>query len=331
MNLARFPRRQYTQGITPIQQLTRLSDMLGGPSIYIKRDDTLGLVGGGNKTRKLEFLVADALAKNADTLITCGGVQSNHCRLTLAAANQENLRCRLVLGEQTPGSFEQDRSGNAFLYRLLGVEQVVTIPSSRSYDEALVRVAEEVRSEGKIPYIIPLGGSTPVGATGYVSCVMEIVQQTLEMGLNINYVVCASASAGTHAGLLVGFCGTHSQVSVVGINVMQRQKEQVCAVTSWRKLPPRMLVSRRRSRSARCNASKSISELDTPSRPRKWRTQSGCWRARKAYCSILSIREAMAGLIDLVRRGFFKKDDKVLFVHTGGIPGLYSNPDILLQ
>jgi D-cysteine desulfhydrase len=306
--------------------------MLGGPSIYIKRDDLLGLVGSGNKTRKLEFLVADALAKNADTLITCGGVQSNHCRLTLAAANQEGLQCRLVLSEQSPGSFERERGGNAFLYRLLGVEQVVTIPSSQNYDEALVRAAAEVRSAGRIPYVIPLGGSTPVGATGYVSCALEILQQTFEMGLAIDYVVCPSASAGTHAGLVVGFCGTNSQVSVLGINVMRRQSEQVCAVYELAQ-----------ATAAHLGLKQAIPQQVVQcfdeylgagyAEPTKEMAESVRLLARREGILLDPVYtgKAMAGLIDLVRRGFFKKDDNVLFVHTGGVPGIYANPEILLK
>ncbi len=118
MNLAKFPRRRYTEGQTPIEKLTRLSAELGGPTIYVKRDDLLGLMGGGNKTRKLEFLVADALSQGADTLITCGAVQSNHCRLTLAAAVKEGMKCRLVLEERVEGSYNPEASGNNFLFRL---------------------------------------------------------------------------------------------------------------------------------------------------------------------------------------------------------------------
>src|SRR5512143_2998436 len=124
MNLATFPRRRYTEGLTPMEAVPRFSAALGGPEIYIKRDDLLGLSAGGNKTRKLEFLVADALAQGADTLITCGAVQSNHCRLTLSAAVKEGLKCRLVLEERVAGSYRVDASGNNFLFRLLGVEKI---------------------------------------------------------------------------------------------------------------------------------------------------------------------------------------------------------------
>src|ERR1700688_2716328 len=128
MDLARFPRRRYTPYATAIEPLENLSRALGGPRIYVKRDDTLGLAAGGNKTRKLEFLVADALAKGADTLITVGAVQSNHCRLTLAAAAREGLRCRLVLAESAPGPYQPDGNGNVLLYHLMGAERITTVP-----------------------------------------------------------------------------------------------------------------------------------------------------------------------------------------------------------
>jgi D-cysteine desulfhydrase len=124
MDLSRFPRRRYTEGPTPLDAAPRFSAGLGGPEIHIKRDDLLGLAAGGNKTRKLEFLVAEALAQGADTLITCGAIQSNHCRLTLAAAVKEGLKCRLVLEERVPGTYNSKAGGNNFLYRLLGVEEI---------------------------------------------------------------------------------------------------------------------------------------------------------------------------------------------------------------
>src|SRR5512137_10981 len=144
MNLARFPRRRYTEGRTPLHKLERLSTLLGGPEIYMKRDDLLGLAAGGNKTRKLEFLVADALAQGADTLITCGAVQSNHCRLTLAAAAKEGLKCRLVLEERVAHSYDANASGNNFLFRLLGVEAVTVVPAGVDLAAAMQKVADEV-------------------------------------------------------------------------------------------------------------------------------------------------------------------------------------------
>src|SRR5512139_3409696 len=144
MNLAQFPRRRYTEGRTPLHKLERLSSRLGGPEIYMKRDDLLGLAAGGNKTRKLEFLVADALAQGADTLVTCGAVQSNHCRLTLAAAVKEGLKCRLVLEERVANSYNPHATGNNFLFRLLGVEAVTVVKTGVDLAVEMQKVAGEV-------------------------------------------------------------------------------------------------------------------------------------------------------------------------------------------
>lgn len=131
MNLAKFPRRRYTAYETPIEFLPRLTKLLDGPNIYIKRDDLLEGAGGGNKTRKLEFLMADALAQGADTILTCGAVQSNHCRLTLSAAIKEGLKCQLILEERVAGSYREDASGNNYLFRLMGVEAVRVVPGGQ--------------------------------------------------------------------------------------------------------------------------------------------------------------------------------------------------------
>ena len=226
MNLAKFPRRRYTAGQTPIEKAHRFSEALDGPDIYIKRDDLLGLSAGGNKTRKLEFLVADALAQGADTLITCGAVQSNHCRLTLSAAVKEGLKCRFVLEERVPGSFDPKASGNIFLYNLLGIEEIKVVQAGSDLMAEMEQVAEELAAEGRKGYIIPVGGSNAIGATGYVACAQEILDQTFELGLNIDALVCASGSAGTQAGLVTGFYGCNMNIPVVGINVSQAKEEQ---------------------------------------------------------------------------------------------------------
>ena len=225
MHLARFPRRRYTPAPTPIEPLERLSRELGGPEIWIKRDDLTGLTGGGNKTRKLEFLVADALAKGADTLITVGAVQSNHCRLTLSAAVREGLRCRLVLEERVPGSYDPAASGNNFLFDLLGAEAISVVRAGADLNAAMREHAQEVERAGRVPYVIPGGGSNPLGALGYVACAEEILSQTFHMGLPLDAVVCASGSAGTHAGLLVGLLGSSAQLPLIGVNVRRPRTE----------------------------------------------------------------------------------------------------------
>ena len=166
MNLAKFPRRRYLVTRSPIEKLSRLSKRLGGPTLYMKRDDLLGPAGGGNKTRKLDFVVADAIEKGADTLITCGAVQSNHCRLTLAAAVQEGMPCHLVLEERVKGSYNPRAAGNNLLFHLMGVASITVVAGGSDMMAAMQGVADRVTAEGATPYIIPGGASNEIGALG---------------------------------------------------------------------------------------------------------------------------------------------------------------------
>ena len=164
MDLSSFPRRRYTPFATPIEFLPNLTKAVGGPNIYIKRDDMLGLFPGGNKTRKLEFLVADALAQGADTLITCGAPQSNHCRITLTAAAKEGLKCRMVIEERIANSYDENANGNHFMFRLMGVEDITVVPAGTNMPEAMQKVADDLKAKGRKGYIVPGGGSNPIGA-----------------------------------------------------------------------------------------------------------------------------------------------------------------------
>ena len=332
MNLAHFPRRRYTEGYTPIEKLPRFTKALGGPDIYIKRDDLLGLTSGGNKTRKLEFLVANALAQGADTLITCGAVQSNHCRLTLAAAVKEGLKCRLVLEERVANSYNPDASGNNFLFRLLGVEEIKVVPGGSDMMREMQGVADELTAEGRKGYIIPGGGSNPIGATGYASCAQEIINQLFEKGLNIDYVVCASGSAGTHAGLVTGFCGTNSNIPVLGVNVSRKKDVQEEIVYN--------LVQETASHIGIKSAipRNSVTCFDEYVGPGYSLPTTEMVEAVRLMAETEGILldpvytgKAMAGLIGLVRKGFFKKTDSVLFVHTGGSPALYAYIPTILK
>jgi D-cysteine desulfhydrase len=324
MNLARFPRRRYTEGRTPIEKLSRLSEELAGPTIYMKRDDLLGLAGGGNKTRKLEFLVAEALARGADTLITCGAVQSNHCRLTLAAAVKEGLKCRLVLEERVPGSYNPQSGGNNFLFRLMGVEKITVVPGGSDMTAAMQAVADEVAGEGRKAYVIPGGGSNPVGATGYVACAEEILAQTFELGINIDRIICASGSAGTHAGLVTGLCGNNSNIPVVGINVSRPKAAQEELVYDLvQETAKHVGVASAIARDAVVCFDEYVGpgySLPTPQMAEAVRMLA---RLEGVLIDPVYTGKAMAGLIDLVRKGTFKKDENVLFVHTGGSPALY--------
>jgi len=332
MNLAKFPRRRYTAGQTPIEKAHRFSEALDGPDIYIKRDDLLGLSAGGNKTRKLEFLVADALAQGADTLITCGAVQSNHCRLTLSAAVKEGLKCRLVLEERVPGTFDSKASGNIFLFNLLGAEKIQVVSGGSDLMAEMEQVAEELAAEGRKSYIIPVGGSNAIGATGYVACAQEILDQTFELGLNIDTLVCASGSAGTQAGLVTGFYGCNMNIPVIGINVSRAKEEQEDIVYGLiRETADHVDVNSEIPRDAvNCFGDYVGPGYSLPT-PEMAEAVKLVARTEGILLDPVYTGKTMAGLIDLVRQGYFKKESNILFVHTGGSPALYVYADYLLS
>ena len=332
MNLAKFPRRRYTEGKTPIEKLERFSKKMGGPTVYIKRDDLLGLAGSGNKTRKLEFVMADALAKGADTVITTGAVQSNHCRLTLAAAVKEGLKCRLVLQERVPHSYNPKASGNNFLFHLLGVEKIKVVPGEADVGKEMQKVADEVVAEGGKPYIIPGGASYPLGATGYVACAQEIVEQMFEKGINFNYVVVASGSGGTHAGLVTGFYGTNSNIPVIGISTRGKKAKQEEHVYDLVKRTAAYVgVKGNIPRDAINVFDDYVGPGYSLPTPEMVEAVKMLARTEGIILDPVYTGKAMAGLIDLIRKGYFKKSDNVLFMHTGGFPSIFAYVSTFLE
>jgi D-cysteine desulfhydrase len=329
MNLTRFPRRRYTPGPTPIEPLTRLSEELGGPEIWIKRDDLLGLAAGGNKTRKLEFLVGDALAKGCDTLVTTGAVQSNHCRLTAAAAAKEGLKCRLVLEQRAPGSYDPKASGNNLLFDLLGVEAVEVVDADADIQAAMQAIADDLGKKGRKAYVIPGGGSNALGAVGYAACAQELMGQLFDAQLSIDHIVCASGSAGTHAGLLAGLVGLNAQIPVTGISVRRPRTEQEGLVRSLTKDCADVLGSVSPVR-------RDVAVLDDwvgpgyalPS-PEMVEAVRMLARLEGVLLDPVYTGKAMAGLIALARQGRWSAGEKVLFLHTGGSPALYVYQDAL--
>ena len=325
MDLARFPRRRYSPGPTPLEPLPRFSKALGGPEVWIKRDDLLGLSPGGNKTRKLEFLVADALAQGCDTLITCGAPQSNHCRLTLAAAVKEGLRCCFVIEERVPGSYRPDGSGNHFLFRLLGVEAIQVVPAGTDLGAAMLTIAANLARNGRKAYVIPTGGSNALGGLGYVACAQELAQQCAEQGVRFDHVVVASGSSGTHGGLLAGFTGTGVATPIWGIGVSREPDEQVpivhreaqavCDLLGLDLEVPRDAV--------RC-----VGGYWQPkySLPNERMVEAVQWLARTEAILLDPVYtgKAMAGLIGMSREGRLRAGETVLFVHTGGAPALFA-------
>lgn len=323
-----LPRRRYTTGPTPVTHLRDLGLALGGPEIWIKRDDQLGLALGGNKTRKLEFLVADALTAGADTLITLGGVQSNHCRLTLAAARQEGLDCRLLLAEDlrpdaTEGPNPPEFTGNFLLFDLLGADTEVH-PHGHDLAGRAVELAAELTEEGRTPYIIPTGGSTATGALGYVDCAREILAQSVDLGMEWDAVVVASGSAGMQAGLVAGVDAAGADLPVVGVSVMNPQATQEEMVGDLADDVAFFLgagpVPRDRVRvlDDYVGAGYTLPTDAMVEAVRLFATTEG------VLLDPVYTGKAAAGLIDLVRRGIFAPDGKILFLHSGGVPGLFA-------
>lgn len=331
MNLSKFPRQRYTVGCTPLEFLPRLTQKLGGPQIWLKRDDLLGLAAGGNKTRKLEFLVADALSKGADTLITRGAIQSNHCRLTLAAARKEGLKCHLVLEEKIPNTYDIAANGNNLLYQIMGVDGITVLPSGADFAAAMQQVAGEIETQGGCPYIIPMGGSSPIGNLGYVACAEEIMFQAFEQGIDISAVVCSSGSGGTQAGLAVGFAGNNTGIKVMGINIIRTSAgEQQNIVTEITRATAALLNLKLSDGIIECLDGFVGDGYAIPSSEMleavMLLAQTEAILADPVYTG-----KALAGMISLIRSGYFKVNDNIVFVHTGGSPALYYFNDYFSQ
>ena len=338
MDLSRFPRRRYTEGATPIEPLPRFSAALAascpggrGPEVWVKRDDLLGLAPGGNKTRKLEFLVADALAQGADTLVTCGAPQSNHCRITLAAAVKEGLKCRFVIDERVPGSFSETASGNHFMFRLLGVEDLTVVPAGTDMGAAMQRVADELAGQGRKAYVIPGGGSNALGGLGYVACAQELQQQLYEQGLAFDRVVVGSGSSGTHGGLVAGFLGNRIAIPLLGIGVSRdpdtqaplvlKEAQAVCDLLGLGLTVPAEAVQ--------CVGGWWQPKYSVPN-PAMVEAVQMLARTEALLLDPVYTGKVMAGLIGLARQGVIGAGERVLFLHTGGMPALFAYQDVLL-
>lgn len=299
--------------------------------MWIKRDDMLGLFPGGNKTRKLEFLVADALAQGADTLVTCGAPQSNHCRITLAAAVKEGLKCRFVIEERVPGSYSEAASGNHFLFRLLGVEDLTVVPAGTDMGAAMQRVADELARQGRKAYIIPGGGSNALGGLGYVACAQELQQQLHEQGLAIDRVVVGSGSSGTHGGLVAGFLGNRIAIPLLGIGVsrdpdlqaplVRKEAQAVCDLLGLGLTVPAEAVQ--------CVGGWWQPKYSVPN-PAMVEAVQMLARTEALLLDPVYTGKVMAGLIGLARQGVIGAGERVLFLHTGGMPALFAYQDVLL-
>ncbi|MFJ5493272.1 D-cysteine desulfhydrase [Pectobacterium carotovorum] len=333
MHLARFPRLSLGHFPTPLEALPNLSAYLGGPTIYIKRDDATGLATGGNKTRKLEFLLADAQQQGADVIITQGATQSNHVRQTIAAAAKLGLKTKVLLEKRVEDYGEDyQRSGNVLLDNLLGGEIIDHLPAGTDMQQAMETLAESLRKEGLKPYVIPGGGSSPVGALGYVACAEELLFQSSQQRLRIDHIVHATGSTGTQTGLVTGLVATNSQIPLLGISVRApkaKQEENVYALAqrTWQLLGipgalPRSAVQ--------VNSDYVGKGYGIPT--------EGTLEALRLLAQLEGILldpvysgKGMAGLIDLIRQGHFRADENIVFIHTGGSAGLFGYRQLFEQ
>ena len=324
MHLARFPRIHLAHLPTPLERLDRLSAALGGPEIWIKRDDCTGLSTGGNKTRKLEFLMAEAMAQGADMVMTQGATQSNHARQTAAFAAKLGLDCHILLEDRT-GSNDPNynESGNVFLDDLHGATREKRGPGLDMNAE-MEAVAETFRAKGRKVYTIPGGGSNPTGALGYVNCAYELVGQLNDRSLPVDHIVTATGSAGTQAGLIVGLKAIHANIPLLGFGVRapkEKQEENVynLAVKTAEKIGAAGCVSREDvvADTNYVGEGYGIPRADTLEAIRMF-AQYEAILLDPVYSG-----KGAAGLIDYCRKGRFKKGERVVFLHTGGSAGLF--------
>lgn len=328
MHLARFPRVRLAHLPTPLESLERLSKHLGGPRLWIKRDDCTGLSSGGNKTRKLEFLLADALSQCADTVITQGATQSNHARQTAAGAAKLGLECHVLLENRT-GFENRDYTlnGNVLLDRLHGAI-VSRRPAGADMNAEMEQLAGALRARGRRPYVIPGGGSNPIGALGYANCALELTAQANDIGLRIDHIVQATGSTGTQAGLVAGLCAIHAHIPVLGISVRSPKDRQEEAVFGLAKATADQVGA-----SGVVLRENVVANSDYVGQGYGLPTE-GMAEAVKMLARLEGILldpvytgKAMAGMIDLVRKGHFEKGANVVFLHTGGSAGLFGYPD----
>jgi len=328
MHLARFNPVRFAHLPTPFEPLPGLTEHLarpggGGPALWIKRDDCTGLAGGGNKTRKLEYLLGDALANDADTLVTQGAIQSNHVRQTAAAAARFGMQCEIILEART-GSNSQDynRSGNVLLDELLGAA-IRTVPGGTDMNAELARVAAEVADNGGRPYVIPGGGSNVIGALGYVECALELVAQANEAGLEIDRIVAATGSAGTHAGLVAGLAVMGADIPVLGIGVRAPKETQEANVYKLARETAALLGHENRVTRemvvADCDYVGAGYGLIDQAVVDALKTIA---RTDGILLDPVYTGKAMKGLIALSNRGDFD-GETVVFLHTGGAQGLF--------
>lgn len=326
MNISSLPRFPLAVLPTPLDKLPRLSHELG-VRVVMKRDDLTGFAMGGNKARKLEFLVADALEKNCDVLVTGGGVQSNHIRTTAAAARKAGMDAVGVFFASPSG----ETNGNLLLDEILGAQLIYAQADKLETELVIQRVCDDLRAQGKKPYLIPVGGSTKRGVVSYILAVQELLAQLQAQKISLDAVVITTGSCGTHAGVLAGMKMYGAQIPVHGITVSRPRAECLERL-------PRLLDETAQFLEHEIAFSDDdlivhdeyIGEAYAKITPAARAAIQRVARAEGIFLDPVYTGKAMAGLIDLVERGIFKKGSTILFWHTGGAPGIFGFPNDIL-
>jgi len=336
VNLDRFPRAALCHRPTPLERMDRLADHLGGPRLWVKRDDCTGLALGGNKTRKLEFLLGEALAEHADTVVTIGGVQSNHCRQTAAAAARLGLRCELLLPHLSRfGGANYQRGGNVLLDRLFGAT-LHLLDADAVIADRTREVLDAIRARGEKSYFIPAGGSTALGALGYVDAAIEVADQAREQGIAFDHIFVTTGSCTTHAGLAVGLSALRQAgqlerlPNLQGVSVYHRREAALGTV-------------RQKARETAALLNLVDPNLESSVQVTDEYLGGGYGEPTDAMLEAVSLvarlegllvdpvytGKTLSGLIDGIRQGRFTASDQVLFWHTGGTPALFAYDEAL--
>ena len=327
-SLARFPRVHLSHLPTPCEPMESLRRHLGGgPKLYIKRDDCTGLAGGGNKTRKLEFLIGEAVAQDAEIIVTQGAVQSNHVRQTAAAARRHGMECLALLERRVPNAGDlYEKTGNILLNDIFGARYSFR-PDGADMNAEMQKTGDNLIAEGRRVYVIPVGGSSPVGAAGYANCALELRRQMDEIGEKINWIVHPTGSAGTQAGLLAGLAAIDESPQVLGISVRAPKNRQVENVADLARATAALLE---------LPADIAASDVLVDDRfvgPGYGQPSEDTIAAIELLARTEGILldpvysgKGFAGLIARIREGFFADDDAVVFLHTGGATALFAYP-----
>ncbi len=329
MHLARFPRIKLCHAPTPLEKMGNLSKLLGGPTLWIKRDDCTGIATGGNKVRKLEFLMGEAMAKGATHIVTQGAVQSNHVRQTAAVAAKLGLKCTAILEHRIQtNDADYLQGGNVLFDHLMGIN-IEYRPGGTDMQAAIDEVGARLTEAGETAYVIPGGGSNPVGALGYASVALELLNQANEMHLKIDRIVHATGSAGTQAGLVAGLVALNAAIPVLGIGVRLPKDRQEANVFKLAEATAKLMggpAIPRDAVEANCDYVGDGYGIPTPGMAEAVMLLA---RNEGIFLDPVYSGKGMAGLIDLVRKKTFADSENIVFLHTGGQVGLFGYADYL--